>query len=272
MDLGLSGARVLVVGATGSIGGAVVRTLLVEGAQVVPAGRDEVALAQLAEVGGARVPGTVVLDLAVGSSVEAGVARAADLLGGLDGLVVAAAGDRFRSLWDVGREEWSQELAVKYIGTGDVCRCVARRMVEQGAGAIVVLTGIAAVKVFSANPMNHGANAALESFVRVLGAEVARHGVRVLGVSPGMTMSRRFEAFASDQRDRILASIPVGRIAEPEEVADVVTFLLSNRARYMTGSIVTVDGGLATWDQRLAQDTDRLASWKQGASDERPPP
>ena len=253
MDLGLSGRRALVVGATGAIGGATAMGLAAEGVQVALAGRSADKLAALSTQLEASCLATIALDLTSGDSVAAAVDQATAALGRIDILVCAAAGDAFGSVWDVSREVWEREVVIKYLGTADLCRQVGARMREQGGGVVILYTGIAANRVFSSNPMGGGANAALENFVRVLSASGAEAGVRAVGVSPGMTYSHRFNAFGADRVGEIEASIPLGRIAQPHEIADVAVFLASDRAGYVTGQIVVVDGGLAVWDRRAGK-------------------
>ncbi len=248
MELDLAGRRALVVGGTGAIGGATARRLVEEGVEVAITGRSQEAAERARAALGPACTAAIALDLADESSVVAAVDRAQQALGAVDVLVCAAAGDKFGSLWELDRSVWEHEFAIKYLGTADVCRRVASAMVARGRGVVVALTGIAAGKVFASNPSG-GANAALENFVRVLAASTAERGVRVVGVSPGMTLSHRFEAFGADRVAEIEASIPLGHIAAPEEIADVIVFLASDRARYMTGQTVVVDGGLSIWER-----------------------
>lgn len=251
MDLRLGGRRALIVGATGAIGGATALALATEGVEVAVTGRSASALAEVRASLGASWKASVTLDLTDPSSVVAAVDEATAALGTIDILVCAAAGDAFGSVWDVQRSVWEREVLIKYLGTADLCRRVARHMADRGAGVIVAFTGIAANKVFSSNPMGGGANAALENFVRVLAVSGAERGVRVVGISPGMTYSHRFDVFGADRVTDIEASIPLGRIARPEELADIAAFLVSDRAGYVTGQTFVVDGGLTVWDRRL---------------------
>lgn len=255
MDLALAGRRALVVGATGAIGRATALGLAAEGVELAIAGRSHEGLTELQSRLGRACKTALTLDLTDPTSVVTAVDDATQALTGIDILVCAAAGDAFGSVWDVSRSVWERELIIKYLGTADLCRRVAPLMVEQGAGVVIVYTGIAANKVFSSNPMGGGANAALENFVRVLAASGAGRGVRVVGVSPGMTYSHRFDAFGADRVTEIIASIPVGHIAQPDEIADVAVFLASDRARYITGQIVIVDGGLSVWDRHADSPT-----------------
>ena len=245
MNLELDGKGALIVGAAGSIGGAIALALAGEGVRIASADCDLERLSAFAQSLGDMSAGTIQIDLSDGMSVVRGVEEAEKILGSVDILVCAAAGSRFGSLWEVERDDWNEELSVKYLGTADICRRVAKEMVSRGTGVIINIIGIAADIVFSSNPMGSGANAALQNFTRLLAAEVASSGVRVLGISPGMTLSRRFEAFAKSDIKQIEDSIPLGRIAKASEIADVVVFLASARASYITGTIIVADGGIS---------------------------
>lgn len=251
MDLLLDGAGALVVGGRGAIGGAVARSLAAEGCRVVVTGRSKDALDAIAQTLGPACVGRVALDLGDERSVEEAVASAEGALDGIDVLVCAAAGDVFAPIWSATRGQWEGELLTKYLGTADLCRRVAARMVARRSGVILAMTGVAAQQVFTANPLNGGANAALENTLRLLGVAAAPSGVRVVSVSPGMTHSRRFRSFAEDRLEDIGASIPLGRIAAPEDIASVAVFLASPLASYVTATTVVVDGGVSSWDARL---------------------
>lgn len=250
MDLGLKGRGALVAGGAGAIGGRVAATLAREGARVVVTAREIQRLADAEhELGGSHA-GSLALDLRDPASIEATVADAERLLGGIDILVIAAAGRIFAPMWKWTWEDWRSELDTKLVGTVDLARRAAVGMSRRGRGAIIGLSGIAAQRVFSSNPMNGAANAAVENSFRILAAATARHGVRVLSVSPGMTMSDRYESFTQLGLEGIAEAIPMGRIADPQEIAEVVTFLASDRASYVTGTRVVVDGGRSTLDAR----------------------
>lgn len=245
MDLRLGGRAAFVVGATGEIGASIASTFAGEGARVVIAGRDEDRLQALLSSLGAASPGSVVLDLTDERSVREGVDRAEALLGGIEILVCSAMGETFGSVWTMDRETWENALRVKYVGTADLCRRVAGRMVERRSGVIATLIGVAAEVLFPSNPVGGDVNVALARFTRFLAAAVAPAGVRVVGVSPGYVRGRRLAAFADTAANAIEATIPLGRICTPQEVADLITFVVSPRAGYITGTIVTIDGGLS---------------------------
>lgn len=250
MNLGLGGRGALVVGGAGAIGGRVAASLAREGARVAVTARDVSRLsATERELEGSHA-GSLVLDLRDPASIAAAVGQAERVLGGIDILVIAAAGRTFAPMWKWTWDDWRSELETKLLGTVDLARKVAVGMARRRRGAIIGLSGIAAQHIFSSNPMNGAANAAVENSFRILAAATASHGVRVLSVSPGMTQSGRYESFTDLGLSGITDAIPMGRIADPQEIAEVVTFLSSDRASYMTGTQVVVDGGRSSLDAR----------------------
>jgi NAD(P)-dependent dehydrogenase (short-subunit alcohol dehydrogenase family) len=245
MDLELQGRGALVVGATGDIGRAVVERLSSEGARVVAGARSTEGLDGAFGAASGGIAGFVEIDMIDDASIASAASRAEEILGGIDVLVCTAAGEvNYGGVWGVDRGDWESELAIKCIGTSRLCTAVAKGMVERKRGVIVNVIGIATDIVVRQNPVGSGTNSALRSFTRVLAAEVAEAGVRVVGVSPGMVAGQRFDRFAGDRTQEIQATIPLGYIGSPQEIADVIVFFASDRATYVTGVIVNVDGGV----------------------------
>jgi NAD(P)-dependent dehydrogenase (short-subunit alcohol dehydrogenase family) len=244
MDLEIKDRGVFVVGATGDIGRATVARLLAEGARVVAGARSNERMEELFDSAGIRVHGTVEIDLRDDASTVDAARRAREILGEIDILICTAAGEvNFASVWKMTRANFEREYALKVVGTSQLCTKVAERMVERKTGAIINVVGINTDIVVTNNPAGSATNSALRSFTRVLAAEVARSGVRVVGVSPGFVSGRRLARFAGAAAEKIKQSIPLGAMGEPRELADVIVFLASPRASYVTGAIVTVDGG-----------------------------
>ena len=246
MDLEIDGRGAFVVGATGDIGRATVRRLLAEGARVVAGARSVDRMSGMLGAEGLDVHGMVEIDLRDEASTQAAAGRARDLLGGaIDILICAAGGDvTYAPVWEIPRDVFERDYRIKVVGTAHLCTEVAAHMVERGSGAIVNVIGIATDIVVTVNPAGSAANSGLRSFTRVLAAEVAKSGVRIVGVSPGFVKGERLARFATDeQTQRLKESIPLRALADPKELADVIVFVASPRASYMTGEIVIVDGG-----------------------------
>ena len=246
MDLEIEGRGAFVVGATGDIGRATVERLLAEGARVVAGARSAERMAGTLGAAGLDVHGMVEIDLRDEASTAAAAVRAQELLGGaIDILVCAAGGDvTYAPVWEIPPGVYERDYRIKVVGTSQLCTRVAAHMVERGSGAIVNVIGIATDIVVTVNPAGSAANSGLRSFTRVLAREVAGSGVRVVGVSPGFVEGERLARFATDEQTRRLKeSIPLRALADPNEVADVIVFVASPRASYITGEIVIVDGG-----------------------------
>ena len=246
MDLEIAGRGAFVVGATGDIGRATVRRLLAEGARVVAGARSAGRISGKLRAEGLDVHGMVEIDLLDAASTEAAAEHASELLGGAIDMLICAAGGNvvYAPVWDIPRDVYERDYRIKVVGTSHLCTKVAARMVERGSGAIVNVIGIATDIVVTVNPAGSAANSGLRSFTRVLAAEVAGSGVRVVGVSPGFVKGERLARFATDEQTRQLTeTIPLRALADPKELADVIAFVASPRASYITGEIVTVDGG-----------------------------
>jgi len=246
VDLGLGGCGVLVVGASGSIGAAVVECMLAEGAAVVAAGRSPQRLADGLGDLSAAVRGFVTMDLTSDTSVAEGVNSAAALLGDIDVLITSVAGEApYGPFWTTERGSWADTAGLKLAGTTSVSQQAGRIMARRGGGCIVNLIGVASDVVVLNNPVGAAVNAALKQLTRSLAAELSPHGVRVVGISPGMTTGPRVDRFAGPALEEIRLSLPLRRIGSPAEMARVITFAASPAASYLTGEIIAVDGGMS---------------------------
>jgi NAD(P)-dependent dehydrogenase (short-subunit alcohol dehydrogenase family) len=194
---------------------------------------------------GDRYAGAAKIDLRDPASIEAAVIEASKAMGGIEVCVMAAAGIvPYVPIFDIDRKALLEALTLKYVGSIELCRAVGRLMMAARKGVIINVIGINTDIAYPMSGTGGGANAALKSFTRLLAGQLAEYGVRVLGVSPGMVAGRRYGRFEDATAGASAQGIPLGHIAEPEEIADVITFLASPRAGYMTGAVVPVDGGL----------------------------
>jgi NAD(P)-dependent dehydrogenase (short-subunit alcohol dehydrogenase family) len=258
MDLGLKGKTALVTGGSKGIGRAVARALAAEGARVMICARNGDALKQAAS-GIERETGaevlTVAADLSELEAVRRVAAEAISRLGRLDILVNNAGAIKGGDFLTTPDEEWLRGWSLKLLGYIRMAREVLPHMQKQGGGRIVNVVGAAARNPATTYMMGGAANAALINFTKALADLGAKSNVLVTAVSPGPVKTERWDSLLRQQaaaagtdpeafgRERA-KEFPLGRIATSEEVADVVCFLASERASFLTGIAITVDGGI----------------------------
>jgi 3-oxoacyl-[acyl-carrier protein] reductase len=259
MELGLKGKTVLVTGGSKGIGRATARAMAAEGALVMICSRSasdlEAAAGAIRSETGQPVE-VVAADLSRLDGVESAAAAAVRRFGRLDVLVNNAGaikGGDFLSLPD---EEWMTGWSLKLLGYVRMARTVLPQMRAQGGGRIVNVVGMAARNPATTYMMGGAANAALINFTKALADLGAPSNILVTAVSPGPVKTDRWDSL---QRQQAIAAgkdletfekeqsrnFPLGRIASPEEVADLVCFLASERASFLTGIAITIDGGMS---------------------------
>lgn len=245
-----------VTGAAGGIGGAVVRVLLGEGHLVAATDVDIDGLTRLsAEVGPDERDRlqTYAMDVADEASVGSTIAQVETTLGPIDRGVNVAGVIELVPVSETTVDTWRSIFDVNAVGVFIVSRELGRRMAERGAGALVTVASNAGM-IPRVNMGAYGASKAAASMLtRTLGLELARRGVRCNVVCAGSTrtpMQLRFQGEMGGDEPVIDGSlgwfrtgIPLGRVAEPEDVADAVAYLLSDRARHITMTELVVDGG-----------------------------
>jgi len=254
MDLGLDGKVCVVTGASRGIGLEVGRTLCAEGARVLFVGRDADALAQAAEDCGAEYLAGDITDPEVDERV---VATCAEQMGGVDVLVNNAGTSFVRGLDELTDEDWQGLWELHVMAPMRLMRAAAPRMAARGGGRIVNVCSSAGKRPSLTNPAYSVTKAAQLSLSRVFADAYADGNVLVNAVTPGPVASGLWtaEGGMADQnaaakgisREEALeaqsAKVPLGRFAEPAEIADVVVFLCSERASTVTGAAWSVDGG-----------------------------
>jgi 3-oxoacyl-[acyl-carrier protein] reductase len=257
MDLGLSDKVALVTGGSKGIGRAVARGLAAEGARVAICARDAAALAAAAaDVGAATGVKlfTVAADLSRLDEVERVVATARAHFGRIDILVNNAGAIRGGSFLEMPDAQWIEDWNLKLLGYIRMARAVLPTMKAQGGGRIVNVVGAAARNPTATYLTGGAANAALVNFTKGLADLGAPANILVTAVSPAATATTRWESLIAQQaaasgrtveelRAEAAAPYKLGRLATPEDIADVVCFLASARASFITGVCITVDGG-----------------------------
>ncbi|MCP3958656.1 MAG: SDR family oxidoreductase [bacterium] len=234
---------VLVTGSTRGIGRAVAAELIARGAAVAVHGRD---LAQVEEVcselhGERAVP--FAADLFESEAARDLVRAVADRCGGLNGLVNNAGGGRAVAFRGLNLEQWRKTQRLNLEAAFVASQEAYQRMRRARAGSIVNMASLAAHGPGRWMGADYAAaKAGLVSLTRSLALEAARFGIRCNAVSPGFVETDMTAALSDEGRKRL--GIPLGRLGQPEEVARVVAFLMSEESSYLTGQVLHVDGGL----------------------------
>ena len=251
MELGLKGKIVLVTGGSKGIGLACARVFRSEGARVALVSRSKSNLEKArAELGDAAVFPTDTID---SKAVAAMVDEVEKSVGPIDVLVNSAGAAKRTNADDLTPEAWHAGMDAKYFSYIHVIDPVIKRMAARGRGVIVNVIGHGG-KVPAATHLAGGAaNAALMLATAGLANAYAAKGVRVVGVSPGLTKTdrvaeglkaeaKRANISEDEALKRAIKNTAMGRLAEPEEIADVVVFAASDRGRFLTGANIAMDG------------------------------
>ena len=240
----LSGKTAFITGASGGIGSAVAKNLSQQGAHVVLHGTRAGRLEELASEIGSNVS-VVTANLSDRNAVDGLVAEAAKATGAIDILVNNAGITRDNLFMRMKDEEWDDVLEVNLTSSMLLCRSAIRAMMKARWGRIISISSIVGV---TGNPgqTNYAASkAGMIGFSKSLAAEVASRGITVNIVAPGFIETPMTDELADEQKQKLLANVPAGRLGSSQEVAAAVSFLASEEAAYMTGSTLHVNGGMA---------------------------
>ncbi|MEU9304031.1 3-oxoacyl-[acyl-carrier-protein] reductase [Streptomyces sp. NPDC048269] len=237
----------LVTGGSRGIGRATVRALARDGFDVAFCYRsDDAAARSLEKTGqeyGVQVVGTRV-DVADGAAVRAWIEATEDRLGGIDAAVTAAGITRDNPLVLMEDEQWRQVLDTNLDGVYHVCRAVVFGMMKRRAGAIVNISSVAGVYGHGTQTNYSASKAGIIGFSRALAKETGRAGIRVNAVAPGFIETDMVAEMNDKARKEALSSIPLRRMGTAEEVADLVAYLVSDKAAYITAAVLQIDGGI----------------------------
>ena len=262
MNLGLSGKVALVSGASKGLGRAIAQALADENASLVICSRRETPLFAardaIASSSGAEVL-AVTADVSRQKDVENAVQAGLDHFGKVDILVTNAGGPPSATFENLTPEMWDAAVQLTLMSVVRLCAALVPGMKERQWGRVINVTSIAVKQPVAGLMLSNSVRSAVTGFARTLANEVAPFGVTVNNVLPGYTQTERVEELATAAaardgtsaeaaRSRWEAEIPMRRLGKPEELAALVAFLASDRASYITGSSIAVDGG---WTRTL---------------------
>ena len=242
----VDGKTALVTGAARGIGRAIAERLAAAGADLVLADLQAEWLAETAAAVEAqgRACRCIAVDVSSADSVAAAMREVREQGAGLDILVNNAGITRDTLLVRMSDEAWDQVLAVNLTGTFLVTRAVAKLMMKQRCGAIVNVASIIGL-IGNAGQCNYAASkAGVIALTKSTAKELASRGVRVNAVAPGFIKTKMTDELAEETREEMRSRIPLGRFGEPGDVAEVVVFLASDAASYVTGQVITISGGM----------------------------
>jgi 3-oxoacyl-[acyl-carrier protein] reductase len=241
MDLGISGKAALVTGASAGIGRGIAKALAAEGVRLAVTARRKNLLESLQDEIGAKLT-IIECDFMAGDAPEKISREALQGLGAVDILVNNAGGSRAFKL-DTGDAQWEEAMTLNFTRQRQLAHKLIDQMMARKWGRIINLTGKSEPEGINGA---FSAKAAMHAWAKGLSREVGKHGITVNSIPPGRIISEQilrnytpeFRKWQSEHE------IPVGEYGQPEDIANLVCFLASPRARYITGAVIPVDGGL----------------------------
>ena len=258
MSARLSGRTAVVTGGGSGIGRVIAQRFAAEGAAVVVADIVAARAEQVAEeigIAGGRAIATHT-DVSAAADVAAMRARAEEAFGGVDVLVNNAAVDGGNDLLEIDEATWDRDLTVCLKSVFLCSKEMLPGMIEKQRGVIVNIASVNGLAYF-ANEGYSAAKAGMISLTRSIAVRYGRHGVRCVAIAPGTIRTPIWQEKVDREPEvfeRLTRWYPLRRVGEPEDVADTALFLASDEASWITGTVVTVDGGLLAGNERMARE------------------
>ncbi|RLC03076.1 MAG: short-chain dehydrogenase [Deltaproteobacteria bacterium] len=245
----LEGKRAVITGAAGGIAIATALSFVAEGATVTLADLDragvEKAVSKVISQGGkARA---FVIDVTSRKEVESMMTGADTFMGGIDILVTCAGGYKaYAGFEDIQEADWDQVMNVNLKSVYLCCKAVLPYMKKEGWGRIINLGSLAGRSTSAGTSPAHyaSAKAAVSMMTQYLAKDIGPYGITANTIAPGTTLTERVKNLLTPEKKELFTkACPLGRLAQPEEISDVITFLASNESRYITGATIDVNGG-----------------------------
>ena len=257
MDLGLKGRGVIVAASSQGIGLATAEAFAREGAQVAMCARTEKTLTEAADK--VRKTGAEVyaetLDVTDGNAVQRFTEQVAKRFGRIDVCVANAGGPPAKNFLSIAAEEWRKAIDLNLMSTVHLAKAVIPYMQRHRWGRIITITSISVKQPIADLVLSNSVRAAVVGLLKSLSNEFGKDGILVNNVAPGYTATERLQELAQVRAlaagrsaqeicDTWAAETPVRRLGNPKEIADVIVWLASERASYVTGQTILADGGI----------------------------
>lgn len=248
MNQMLKGQTAIVTGATAGIGKAIAKRYAEQGAFVVVIGtntdRGEAVAEELKALPGSAGASFMKVDVSKMQNVEQAVKSVLELRGQVDILVNNAGITRDQLLMKMSEEDWDSVMDINVKSCYNTCKALARTFLKAKKGRIINISSVVGL-TGNAGQVNYAASkAAMVGLTKALAKELASRNILVNCIAPGYIATAMTEVMTPAQKEATLATIPLGRMGNPEDIANAALFLASPMADYVTGQVITVDGGM----------------------------